>query len=134
MKVIVCGDRKWGVTEEGASTSEVELAASQRRSIRVRIELLSCETTHVEVIVGDALGADSYAELAARSLRLDVMIVKAQWHKYGREAGPIRNQQMLDFKPNLVIAFHRDLLASKGTADMVRRARKAGVTVEVIGT
>ena len=134
MKVIVCGDRKWGVTEEGASTSEVELAASQRRSTRVRIELLAREDAHVEVIVGGANGADSHARLDARALNLDVTVVMAQWDRYGKGAGMKRNQEMLDFKPNLVIAFHRDLLKSKGTRHMVTIARKAGVPVEVIGT
>lgn len=43
-------------------------------------------------------------------------------------AGPIRNQQMLDDgKPDLVVAFP----GGKGTADMVRRARVAGIpTIE----
>jgi hypothetical protein len=57
----------------------------------------------------------------------------AQWHKYGRAAGPIRNQQMLaEGKPDLVLAFHDDIDGSRGTKDMVNRARRAGVKVEVI--
>jgi hypothetical protein len=44
----------------------------------------------------------------------------------GPGAGPVRNQQMLDEgKPDLVIAFP----GGTGTADMVRRARKANVRV-----
>jgi hypothetical protein len=35
-------------------------------------------------------------------------------------------------KPDLVLAFHNDIEHSKGTADMVRRAARAGVRVEVI--
>lgn len=43
-----------------------------------------------------------------------------------RAAGPIRDQEMLDKgKPDLVVAF----LGNRGTADMVRRAREAGVPV-----
>ena len=49
-----------------------------------------------------------------------------------RGAGPIRNQAMLTLgKPEAVIAFHRDLAHSKGTRDMVTRARKAGIPVWV---
>ena len=30
---------------------------------------------------------------------------KADWKKYGPAAGPIRNQRMLDWGPDLVVAF-----------------------------
>lgn len=50
----------------------------------------------------------------------------AEWGKYGRSAGPIRNQRMLDEgKPDLVIAFP----GNSGTADMISRAEYAGVEV-----
>lgn len=48
-------------------------------------------------------------------------------------AGIRRNQRMLDEgRPELVLAFtDKPLTRSKGTADMVRRARAAGITVVV---
>lgn len=49
----------------------------------------------------------------------------ANWKKYGKAAGPIRNQEMLDSGVDLVVAFP----GHQGTADMVRRAKKAGVEV-----
>jgi hypothetical protein len=53
-------------------------------------------------------------------------VYMADWDGLGRKAGPIRNQRMLDEgKPDLVIAFP----GGRGTADMVRRAREAGVEV-----
>ena len=39
---------------------------------------------------------------------------------------------MLELKPDLVVAFHSDLERSKGTADMVRRARKEGIEVILV--
>lgn len=44
---------------------------------------------------------------------------------------PIRNQKMLDDNPDIdiVIAFHSDLENSRGTKDMVNRARKKGIKV-----
>lgn len=49
-----------------------------------------------------------------------------------RQAGPIRNEQMLqEGQPDKVLAFHENLAQSRGTADMVRRAAKAGVPVEI---
>lgn len=58
----------------------------------------------------------------------------ADWEKHGKAAGPIRNQQMLtEGKPDIVVAFSDNLSNSKGTADMCRRAHKAGLPVYVIG-
>ena len=55
----------------------------------------------------------------------------ANWSKYGNSAGPIRNAQMLEhFKPDLVVAFP----GGKGTADMVKKAQAAGVTVILVGS
>jgi hypothetical protein len=60
-------------------------------------------------------------------------VFKADWSTYGKAARPIRNQQMLDEgHPNLVVAFHYALDKSKGTLDMVSRARKAEINVIVI--
>ena len=54
----------------------------------------------------------------------------AKWKLYGGQAGPIRNAQMLEeFKPDLVVAFP----GGKGTADMVAKAKAAGVTVILVG-
>jgi YspA, cpYpsA-related SLOG family len=50
----------------------------------------------------------------------------AEWSKYGKSAGPIRNKKMLDEgKPDLVIAFP----GNRGTANMVQQAKDAGVKV-----
>ena len=75
---------------------------------------------------GNAAGVDSFAGYwAQRKPGVSEHAVPAQWSKYGLRAGPIRNQKMLGNNPHLVIAFP----GGKGTADMVSRARKAGVTV-----
>tara|TARA_Y100000310_G_scaffold244963_1_gene249880 strand:+ start:4034 stop:4294 length:261 start_codon:yes stop_codon:yes gene_type:complete len=76
------------------------------------------------------MGADQMARQVCTELGIKVERFPADWHLYGRAAGVLRNQQMLDEgKPDLVLAFHDELESSKGTADMVRRAKKAGVEV-----
>ena len=78
------------------------------------------------IISGCAKGADSLAIDFANTYNLDCLKFPADWKKHGRGAGPIRNQQMLDEgKPDLVVAFP----GGTGTADMVRRAKNAGVKV-----
>ena len=61
-------------------------------------------------------------------LRIPVEKYPADWTRYGYAAGPIRNQQMLDEgRPSLVLAFHNDFEHSKGTKDMIDKARKANI-------
>lgn len=83
------------------------------------------------LIEGGAPGADTLASLWAKSQRISCLEFPAEWLKYGRAAGPIRNKQMLEEgKPDLVVAFPRTTLAdSKGTKNMVEQALKAGIRV-----
>lgn len=87
------------------------------------------------VVHGAARGADRMAGEWARSRREEGVIelpFPADWRRYGRAAGVLRNQRMLDEgKPDLVLAFHDDIDHSRGTKDMVRRARGAQIEVRV---
>lgn len=81
------------------------------------------------IVHGGATGADSCAGEWARKRGVVCRVYHADWHKHGRAAGPIRNQKMLDCgKPEMVMAFPGGV----GTADMVRRAKAAGVKVTEI--
>jgi hypothetical protein len=111
LRVLVCGgrdyddrDRVWG-----------ELDAIHRATP------ISC------VIEGGARGADYLAARWSATNDLNEHArFTADWTLHGRKAGPIRNQQMLDQgKPDLVVAFP----GGRGTADMVSRAKAAGVKV-----
>ena len=86
------------------------------------------------VIAGGCRGADALAIRAAKACGYPFREFPADWQKFGKAAGPIRNQRMLDEgKPDLVVAFHEDLENSKGTKDMIRRAKSQGVPVRLIG-
>lgn len=86
------------------------------------------------LIVGDAKGADSIAWAWAKLGRVKRRRYKANWEKYGRAAGPIRNNRMLGHgKPDLVLAFHNDISSSKGTRHCTESARKRGIPVILIG-
>jgi hypothetical protein len=114
MRILVCGDRHW-----------------TRASVISRVLLEKVRPGDV-IIHGAARGADSLAgQLAAGIDGVTVEAYPAEWLRYGRGAGPIRNQQMLNSGIDLVLAFHASIETSRGTADMVRRAQKAGVPVEI---
>lgn len=55
----------------------------------------------------------------------------ADWGRYGKGAGPVRNRQMLALDPDAVQAFHNDLVESSGTLDMCVIADKKNVPVFV---
>lgn len=110
MRVLVCGGRDW---KYGPN-----LIAEQLEIVGATV-----------VIHGAARGADLAGKTAGKRLGLKVISFPADWDRYGLAAGPIRNQKMLDEgKPDMVLAFHDDIEKSTGTKDMVRRAKKAGVS------
>lgn len=78
------------------------------------------------LIEGGALGADRLAQDWANGTGIPVETYEADWENQGSFAGPARNARMLaEGRPDLVIAFP----GGRGTADMMRKARKAGVEV-----
>ena len=60
-----------------------------------------------------------------------VIAESAEWEKYGKRAGPIRNKQMVDyisgFKNKIVIAFVS--ANTKGTRNTIALAKKANILV-----
>lgn len=81
------------------------------------------------IVHGGARGADGIAADWARRNGVRVREYKADWERLGRAAGPQRNAHMLsDARPDIVLAFP----GGRGTADMVRRARAAGVEVREV--
>jgi hypothetical protein len=80
----------------------------------------------ITIIQGGAKGADAFARTYAIECGFELENYEANWSKYGRSAGYIRNAQMLEEgKPDLVIAFP----GGKGTAMMVKLAQKAKIKV-----
>lgn len=116
IKIIACGDRRW----------------SNKDSVERELSLLPKE---VLILHGAATGADSLVEEVAKELGLKTKPFPAEWSKYSRAAGPIRNKAMLDFlngEPFMLLVFHKDLPNSKGSKDMVARAVDAGMSIRLI--
>lgn len=85
------------------------------------------EVRPTRVVCGGATGADSLAESWADDRGVDKAVYPADWEKYGRRAGVIRNAEMLIREEvDLVVAFP----GGKGTSDMVSRAVKRGIAVQ----
>ena len=85
------------------------------------------ETPISALITGGSTGVDNIAsQWAATKLPpIERYVSKPKWAELGRAAGPVRNKRMLEWKPDVVIAFP----GSAGTADMVMRAKVAKIRV-----
>lgn len=113
MKIIVCGDRGW----------------TDKEKIRQRLALLPKDCIIIE---GEQRGADLLAREVAEELGMKVDPHPADWKKYGNKAGPLRNLEMLHQEPDLVIGFHSNIFASKGTRHMLGIAEDQGIPTELI--
>lgn len=111
MRVLVCGSRYF---------NDYEL-----------LEKVLDEYSISTIIEGEARGADRLSRLYASRHEIPYQAFPAEWNKYGRAAGPIRNTQMVvEGKPDFVIAFRGP--NSRGTQNMINQARKAGIETKVI--
>lgn len=123
MRVLICGGRDYNDWEEFRDTLE-EIAWD--RFPRSEPDELGNFLYSVTIIHGGAKGADSLADQWAVVNWSKLKVFPANWKKHKKAAGPIRNQLMLDEgQPELVIAFP----GGNGTADMIKRAQKAGIEV-----
>ncbi|MGO4334229.1 SLOG family protein [Labrys sp. KB_33_2] len=78
------------------------------------------------IVHGGKRGADLLATKWAVAHRVRSIAERASWFRYGKSAGPLRNEHMLNcYEPFLVIAFPGD----KDCADLVARARRSGVRI-----
>jgi hypothetical protein len=85
------------------------------------------------LVHGGARGVDTLAGAMGTVLGFDVREYPADWARYRRGAGPIRNRHMFDTEtPDLVIAFHHHFAESKGTRDMLTYAKSKGCPTELI--
>lgn len=110
MRVLVCGGRY----------------LNDRKLVFKTLDRFHQRTPISCIIEGGASGADLLAAQWAEANGVRHSRYNANWTAFGRRAGPLRNQSMLDEgKPDLVVAFP----GGRGTADMVARAGAAGVLV-----
>ena len=121
MKILVCGGRDfddWGLFTDSM--------------INIFNQHSTADNPIDHIIAGGAPGADTFARRLAKGWEITFTEYPAKWKTYGKSAGPIRNQQMLDEgQPDLVVAFPTE--RSIGTKHMMKIAREKGVEVIEIG-
>jgi len=113
--LLICGSREW--------TNKTIIAAPLANLMYLGIR--------PTVIHGNCRGADKIADKVAKKLGLPVFACDAQWETYGRAAGPVRNRWMADMEPDLVWAFHKNLMRSTGTRNMIYCAKSRDIPFKV---
>lgn len=91
-------------------------------------DILAKEVLPIHIVEGGAYGVDALAKLYALQNKLPYTEVKADWDKYGRSAGPRRNQKMAEMSDYCIVFFK----GSRGSASMIAEALKKNVPVYVI--
>ena len=82
-----------------------------------------------EVVCGEAMGADSIGKEWAIKNRIAVKSFPAEWDKYDRLAGPIRNQDMGNYADYLIAFWDGE---SVGTKHMFTYMQQIGKHGEVV--
>lgn len=112
--VLICGDREWGDEDR-----------MWRKMLQVGFPDKVAFLVH-----GGAKGADSMSEKLALEMGFPkerILKFDADWTRYGKAAGAIRNRkQYRETKPDLTLAFHDHPERSRGTVDMVSVAKRGG--------
>ena len=111
-RVLITGSRSWDdiayIRRVLASLGE------QRRDEELVLVSGACPT-----------GADRLCEVVAAELGWLLELHPADWGTYGKRAGFLRNAEMVETEPDIVVGFVRN--ASKGAAMTVNLAKKHGL-------
>jgi YspA, cpYpsA-related SLOG family len=115
--ILVCGDRNYDDVE--TITSVLNMYRQRHGSITI--------------IQGAYSGADTISIAYAEYSKIECKSFPPKWKQHGKEAGSIRNKQMIEEgNPSLVIAFHSNFKSSKGTEDVIRRAIEHNIPVMLV--
>lgn len=117
LRILVCGGRHFDDYDLLENTINDVITES------------GCED--IEIVSGHCVGADRLGELYAEKHNAQVKIFPAEWEKYGKRAGPMRNKPMVDyisgFENKIVVAFVS--VNTKGTRNTITLAQKANICV-----
>jgi hypothetical protein len=123
MRLLVCGGRKYGVDYQG---NEITLLTWPLYDI---LQEYLDKNPDLTIIQGGARGADYWAKIWALHAGVPHLEFPAEWDKYGRGAGVIRNTRMIvEGRPDLILAFP----GGSGTANMVSQGKKYNINTRQV--
>lgn len=120
--IIVSGGRTYGEQIEGKPPEQTE---KEKRHVFETLDALHAKRPIHTLVQGGAKGADRLAAIWTVANEVNCIRCPAKWKKHGKPAGPIRNREMMDYVPELVVVFP----GGDGTANMVKTARALNTDV-----
>lgn len=81
------------------------------------------------IVSGECRGADKLGELFAEKYKIPIMKFPANWDKYGKQAGMIRNVEMAKNASHCIIFWDGKSLGSK---HMIEQCEKYFVTYKIV--
>lgn len=103
-------------------------------AFKAKCDALLAGKTDIEIVSGGASGTDAMAERYARELGYSLQIFPADWSRYGKRAGYVRNREMhayiSTFAERGVIAFWDG--TSKGTAQSFALAKEFDNPIRIV--
>ena len=100
--------------------------------LKNQLDRLIAYYENIRLVSGHARGADTLAERYAAEKSIPIQVFPAEWNKYGKAAGPIRNRAMLEYAKEetpVVAAFWNG--KSRGTGNMLKQAKAAGAECHI---
>lgn len=116
-RILVTGSRDW----EDAFVIEAELTKAWKR--------FGCDPNTILVSGQCPTGADHIAEQVWYTLGLPVELHPANWAKYGKAAGPLRNREMVAAGADLCVAFIKN--GSRGATHCLGLAQEDNIPCAV---
>lgn len=95
-------------------------------------KVVSCLTRgwgNFEIVSGRCRGADRLGERYAREYGIPLKVFPAEWERYGKGAGPIRNQEMANYATHCIVFLGEN---SRGSKNMVETAKRYKLKVKTI--
>ena len=92
-------------------------------------ELLAENAAPVEIVCGEAKGADLLGRRYATERKYEIRSFPAKWNIYGRGAGMIRNQQMINYGNELVAFWYGH---SVGTRNIIQLAKEKDIPYTIV--
>jgi hypothetical protein len=116
LKILVTGSRDW----TDARSIELEMFRA----------LYEAKTPFSEAVLihgACPTGADALAEEYATATGMHIIRRPADWDRYGKRAGYLRNVELVELEPDVCLAFIRD--KSRGASMTADLAEGAGIEV-----
>ena len=82
-----------------------------------------------EIICGEARGADTLGRTYAYDNDIIIKSYPADWERYGKSAGPVRNKEMAAYADKAIIFWDGK---STGSKDMIDKMKKLGKEVRIV--